>query len=220
MDRHAGHIVFQFHWASHFGSMKIQRAEFIKSCRAPEQFPADRLDEVAFVGRSNVGKSSLINSLLYRKSLAKVSKTPGKTQAVNFFLVTTTDHTASRLYVVDLPGYGYAKVAKSIRAEWAPLIAGYVTQSPMLKAIVLLVESRVIAPQDRMTVQWLATIGRPVIVAVTKVDKLRATERRGMEERVRTALGVMDAVPTIAYSAHTHEGRDSLWAAIRDRLKT
>ena len=132
--------------------MKILTAEFIKSCRAPEQFPADRLDEIAFVGRSNVGKSSLINSLLSRRTLAKVSKTPGKTQAVNFFLVTTTEALASRLYFVDLPGYGYAKVAKSIRTEWAPLIERYVVRSQSLKGIVLLVESRVIAPQDGMTV--------------------------------------------------------------------
>jgi GTP-binding protein len=200
--------------------MKILTAEFIKSCRAPEQFPADRLDEIAFVGRSNVGKSSLINSLLNRKSLAKVSKTPGKTQAVNFFLVTTADPVASRLYFVDLPGYGYAKVAKTVQAEWGPLIERYVVRSERLRGIVLLVESRVLAPQDVLTVEWLHAIGRPVIVVVTKVDKLRANERRGIRDRVRGALGVTSDVPVVSYSSETHEGRDDLWGAIRDRLRT
>ena len=169
--------------------MKILTAEFTKSCRTPEQFPADRLDEIAFVGRSNVGKSSLINSLLNRKSLAKVSKTPGKTQAVNFFQVTTADSLVSRLYLVDLPGYGYAKVAKSVQAQWAPLIERYVLRSRHLKGIVLLVESRVLAPQDMLTAEWLHAIGRPVIVALTKVDKLRGNERREIANRTRAALG-------------------------------
>jgi GTP-binding protein len=200
--------------------MRILTAEFIKSCRVPEQFPADRLDEIAFVGRSNVGKSSLINSLVSRKSLAKVSKTPGKTQSVNYFLVTTADPIAARLYFVDLPGYGYAKVAKSVRAQWAPLIERYVMGSEQLRAIVLLVESRVLSSQDVSTVEWLQAIGRPVIVAVTKVDRLRANERRGIPERMRDALGVAPHVPIVAHSAQTHEGRDALWGAIRDRLKT
>jgi GTP-binding protein len=200
--------------------MRILTAEFIKSCRASEQFPVDRLDEIGFVGRSNVGKSSLINSLLNRKSLAKVSKTPGKTQAVNFFLVTTADPVASRLYFVDLPGYGYAKVAKSVQAGWGPLIERYVVRSERLRGIVLLVESRVLAPQDVLTVEWLHAIGRPVIVAVTKVDKLRANERRGILDRVREGLGVTSDVPVVSYSSETHEGRDDLWGAIRDRLRT
>jgi GTP-binding protein len=200
--------------------MKILTAEFIKSCRTPEQFPADGLDEIAFVGRSNVGKSSLINSLLNRKSLAKVSKTPGKTQAVNFFQVTTADSLLSRLYLVDLPGYGYAKVAKSVRAQWAPLIERYVLRSRHLKGIVLLVESRVLAPQDMLTAEWLHAIGRPVIVAITKVDKLRGNERREIADRTRAALGVASHVPIVPYSAETHEGRDALWGAIRDRLRT
>jgi GTP-binding protein len=200
--------------------MKILTAEFIKSCRTSEQFPADRLLEIAFVGRSNVGKSSLINSLLNRRSLAKVSKTPGKTQAVNFFLITTSDPLASRFYLVDLPGYGYAKVAKSVRAEWGPLLERYVTRSARLRAVVVLVESRVIAPQDAMTVEWLEAIGRPVIMAVTKVDKLRGNERRGALERARSALRLKADIPIVPYSAETHEGRDALWGVIRDRLKT
>lgn len=200
--------------------MKILTAEFIKSCRTPEQFPVDRLSEIAFVGRSNVGKSSLINSLLNRRSLAKVSKTPGKTQAVNFFLITASDPVASRFYLVDLPGYGYAKVAKSVRAEWGPLLDGYVAGRTGLRAVVLLVESRVIAPQDVMTAAWLRAIGRPLIMAITKVDKVRGNERRGVLERTRSALGLEADIPIVPYSAETHEGREALWGAIRDRLKT
>jgi GTP-binding protein len=158
--------------------------------------------------------------LLNRKSLAKVSRTPGKTQAVNFFLVTTADPVAARLYFVDLPGYGYAKVAKTVQAEWGPLIERYVVRSERLRGIVLLVESRVLAPQDVLTVEWLHAIGRPVIVAVTKVDKLRANERRGILDRVRESLGVTSDVPVVSYSSETHEGRDDLWGAIRDRLRT
>ena len=198
--------------------MKILTAEFIKSCRSAEQFPTDGLDEIAFVGRSNVGKSSLINSLLYRKSLAKISKTPGKTQAVNFFLVTTMP--SSRLYFVDLPGYGYAKVAKALREEWGPLIEGYVAKRGTLRGVILLIESRVIGARDAMTAQWLKTIGCPTIVALTKVDKLRTHERHGHLERMRTLLDLPEEVPTIHYSSETHEGRDVLWGAIRERLRT
>jgi GTP-binding protein len=198
--------------------MKILTAEFIKSCRAPEQFPADRLEEIAFAGRSNVGKSSLINSLLHRRNLAKVSKTPGKTQAINYFLIATMP--ASRLYFVDLPGYGYAKVAKSVRAEWGPLIEGFVTTRTALRGVVLLIESRVISPQDLTTVEWLKSIGRPMIIALTKVDKLRMNERRGNLVRVRDVLNLPEDIPIIEYSSETHEGRDALWGAIRARLKT
>ena len=120
--------------------MKLLSAEFIKSSVSPEQFPADRLPEIAFVGRSNVGKSSLINSLLHRKKLAKVSKTPGKTRAVNFFTVRTSDPKLSLLSLVDLPGYGYAKVSKSTRAQWGPMIEQYLEQRQSLGVVILLIE--------------------------------------------------------------------------------
>ncbi|MEK7763470.1 MAG: ribosome biogenesis GTP-binding protein YihA/YsxC, partial [Nitrospirota bacterium] len=105
--------------------MKILNAEFIRSCAGPEQFLQSELPEVAFIGRSNVGKSSLINSLLQRKGLAKVSRTPGKTRLVNLFRITSDDPGLARFVVVDLPGYGYAKVSKALRAQWAPLIEQY-----------------------------------------------------------------------------------------------
>ena len=106
------------------------------------------------------------------------------------------------------------------RVQWAPLIERYVLRSRHLKGIVLLVESRVLAPQDMLTAEWLHAIGRPVIVALTKVDKLRGNERREIADRTRAALGVASQVPIVPYSAETHEGRDALWGAIRDRLRT
>src|SRR2546426_1014207 len=132
--------------------MKIVSTEFIRSCDGPEQFPDDRLPEVAFIGRSNVGKSSLINSLLQRKGLAKVSRTPGKTRLVNLFRITSDDPGLARFVVVDLPGYGYAKVSKALRAQWAPLIEQYLDGSEQLRVVVLLVESRVLSEQDRETI--------------------------------------------------------------------
>ena len=200
--------------------MKLLSAEFIKSSVSPEQFPADRLPEIAFVGRSNVGKSSLINSLLHRKKLAKVSKTPGKTRAVNFFTVRTSDPKLSMLSLVDLPGYGYAKVSKSMRAQWGPMIEQYLEQRQSLGAVILLIEARVWMPQDVMTVQWVQSLGCGLIIVLTKADKLRQGERASSLAAVRTACGLNPEVPILLYSAETHEGRDALWGEIRTEFKT
>ncbi len=200
--------------------MKLLSAEFIKSSVSPEQFPADNLPEIAFVGRSNVGKSSLINSLLQRKKLAKVSKTPGKTRAVNFFSVRTSDPKLSLLSLVDLPGYGYAKVSKSTRAQWGPMIEQYLEQRQSLGAVILLIESRVWTPQDVTTVQWVQSLGCGMIVVLTKADKLRQSERAPALGAVRTACGLNSTAPIILYSAETHEGRDALWGEIRAQFRT
>ncbi len=201
-------------------TMKLLSAEFIKSSVLPEQFPADRLPEIAFVGRSNVGKSSLINSLLHRKKLAKVSKTPGKTRAVNFFTVRTSDPKLSMLSLVDLPGYGYAKVSKTMRAQWGPMIEQYLEQRQSLGAVILLIEARVWMPQDVMTVQWVQSLGCGLIIVLTKADKLRQSERAPSLAAVRTACGLTPEVPILLYSAETHEGRDALWGEIRAQFKT
>jgi GTP-binding protein len=198
--------------------LKILSAEFIRSCVGPEQFPKALLPEFAFVGRSNVGKSSLMNSLLQRKGLAKVSRTPGKTRAVNVFTITTDDPVLPRFVLADLPGYGYAKVSKSMRAEWAPLMERYLVDREQLCAVVLLVESRVLSEQDGQTLAWLESIGRPPIVVATKVDKLKPSERVAALRRLREGLGGSDTI--IAYSAVTGEGRESLWAALKRRCRT
>jgi GTP-binding protein len=200
--------------------LKILKAEFIRSCAGPEQFLQSELPEVAFIGRSNVGKSSLINSLLQRKGLAKVSRTPGKTRLVNLFRITSDDPGLSRFVVVDLPGYGYAKVSKALRAQWAPLIEQYLNGSEQLRAVVVLVESRVLSEQDRETIAWLLSVGRPPVVVATKVDKLKMSERVGALRRLRGGLGLVDGDELIAYSSVTGEGRERLWAVLKERIRT
>lgn len=200
--------------------MKILKAEFIRSCVTPEQLPGGAVPEVAFVGRSNVGKSSVINSLLQRKGLAKVSRTPGKTRAINLFSVATDDQALSRFVLADLPGYGYAKVSKAERAQWAPLIEQYLTQREQLRAVVMLVESRVLGRQDGGTIAWLVSIGFDPLVVATKVDKLKASERVSALRHLREGLGVSDDATFMAYSSVTGEGRERLWTALKERCQT
>ncbi len=196
--------------------MKIFAAEFIKSCVSPEQFPSGDLHEVAFVGRSNVGKSSLINSLLNRRDLAKVSRTPGKTRAVNVFLVSTSDPDLSQFHLVDLPGYGFAKVSKSVRTQWGPLMEDYLVGRASLLGVVMLVDSRVVTDQDRQTIAWLRSIGRNPLVIATKVDKLKPSERMRTLRQTHRALGLAEGEMLIPYSAMTGDGRDRVWKALRD----
>lgn len=198
--------------------MKIVSAEFIRSCDGPEQFPRDRFPEVAFVGRSNVGKSSLINSLLNHKGLARVSSTPGKTRTINFFRVTTTEPSARRFHIVDLPGYGYAKVAKSVRSHWRPAIERYLTTSEQLRGVLLLVDARGAEPHDGTTIQWLQQVGRQPVVIATRLDKLSRGARRARLLAIRDALNLPAAAALVPYSSVTHEGRDELWRIIREML--
>jgi GTP-binding protein len=196
--------------------MKIFAAEFIKSCVSPEQFPAGALHEIAFVGRSNVGKSALINSLLNRRDLAKVSRTPGKTRAVNVFLVSTSDPNLSQFHLVDLPGYGFARVAKSVRAQWEPLIEDYLIDRTSLLTVVMLVDSRVVTDQDRQAIEWLRSIRRNQLVVATKVDKLKPSERVRTLRQTHQALGLAEGEMLIPYSSVTGDGRDRLWRALRE----
>jgi len=172
------------------------------------------------VGRSNVGKSSLINSLLQRKGLAKVSRTPGKTRAINLFVISTDDPALSRFVLADLPGYGYAKVSKTERAQWAPLIEQYLNQREQLRTVVLLVESRVVSTQDSVTIAWLRSVGREPLVVATKVDKLKPSERVSALRRLEEGLGLGDGRTFTVYSSVTGEGRERLWAVLRERCRT
>jgi GTP-binding protein len=200
--------------------VKILKAEFIRSCLTHEQFPTGLTPEIAFVGRSNVGKSSLINSLLQRKGLAKVSRTPGKTRAVNLFAVATDDPLLSQFVLADLPGYGYAKVSKAERAQWAPLIEAYLGRYEQVCAVVMLVESRVLSPQDGQTIQWLRSIGCDPLVVATKVDKLKPSERVSTLRRLQEGLGLSENQALTAYSSVTGEGRERLWNDLRERCRT
>jgi GTP-binding protein len=157
---------------------------------------------------------------LQRKGLAKVSRTPGKTRLVNLFRITSDDPGLARFLVVDLPGYGYAKVSKALRAQWAPLIEQYLGGSEQLRTVVVLVESRVLSEQDRETIAWLLSVGRPPIVVATKVDKLKMSERVGALRRLKEGLGLVESDTVIPYSSVTGEGRERLWAVLKERTRT
>lgn len=198
--------------------MKVITAEFLKSCATLEQCPRDGVSSVAFVGRSNVGKSSLINTLLNRKGLAKVSRTPGKTRLLNYFRVSLSDPQIPSFYLVDLPGYGYAKVAKSMRDEWGSLINEYMEAEPSLRGILLLVDARVVQAQDEAAYQWLKALGHRPIIVLTKIDKLKANERRTCITAVQKRFQLFEEDPLIVYSSLTGEGKDALWRAIKTVL--
>ncbi len=196
--------------------MKIFAAEFIKSCVTPEQFPSGQLHEIAFVGRSNVGKSSLINSLLNRRDLAKVSRTPGKTRAENVVHISTSDPALSQFHLVDLPGYGFAKVSKSVRTQWGPLLEDYLVDRASLLGVVMLVDSRVVTDQDRQTIAWLRSIRRNPLVVATKVDKLKPSERVRTLRQTHRVFGLAEGEMLVPSSSVTGDGRERVWRALRD----
>jgi GTP-binding protein len=187
----------------------IRSLEFLGPMASADGWrPPSDLPEVAFAGRSNVGKSSLLNRLVRRKAFARVSNTPGRTREINFFKVN------DRFVLVDLPGYGYAQISKARKAEWLPLIEGYLRQAPALRGVVQLLDVRHAASNDDLQMlDFLAEVGVPTIVALTKIDKLRPRE---LPERVR-ALAVqlhLDEEQMIPFSATTNAGRDDLAAAV------
>jgi GTP-binding protein len=170
--------------------------------------PPAELPEVAFVGRSNVGKSSLLNRLLRRKAFARVSNTPGRTREINFFKVN------DRFVLADLPGYGYARISKERKAAWKPLIEGYLRRSPMLRGVVQLLDVRHDPTgDDRHMLDFLADIGVPTLVVFTKVDKLRSAERDTRIPALLDALA-LDESQVLVFSSRTGEGRDELAEAV------
>ena len=174
--------------------------------------PDARLPEIAFAGRSNVGKSSLLNRLVHRKKFARVSNTPGRTREINFFKVN------EQFVLVDLPGYGYARISKERRAEWKPLIESYLRGSHDLRGIVQLLDARHDpTPDDRRMLDYLAELRVPTIVALTKVDKLTPSQRGRRIAELSAELG-LDDEQLIAFSAVTGEGRNDLAEAIESLL--
>jgi GTP-binding protein len=187
----------------------IRSLEFIGPMATPTGWrPESKWPEVAFAGRSNVGKSSLLNKLVRRKRFARVSNTPGRTREVNFFLVN------DRFVLVDLPGYGYARISKERRAEWKPLIEGYLRSSKELRGIVQLLDVRHDpTDDDRQMLAFLASVGVPTMFALTKIDKLTANQRKARIAALLDSLEVSED-QVIPFSAVTGEGRDELAEAV------
>lgn len=192
--------------------MIVKHATFITSAARQSQYPETGLPEVAFVGRSNVGKSSLINTLVNRKRLVKTSNTPGRTQLINFFDVNAT------LVLVDLPGYGYARVPKAVQDRWRPMIETYLTGRAQLKAVVLLLDIRRKPDQKDLDLfTWLRYHQITVIPVLTKCDKLSKSRQSQQHHEIAATLGASEAM-LILFSARTRRGRDAVWAAINREL--
>lgn len=193
--------------------MKITSVEFVLSAgRASECPPGDRV-EIAVSGRSNVGKSSLLNSLVGRKAIAKVSGTPGKTQRLNYFLVN------ERFHLVDLPGYGYAKAAEGMRAQWRRMMQEYLRQRRQLKAMIQLVDSRhEPSREDREMVRWLMDEALPFCLVATKIDKLRPGQRLTALRTITRVLELPASQPVVQHSSETGDGRGELLAWIGETL--
>ncbi len=193
--------------------MKIISAEFIKSAVWPPQYPPGVMPEIAFVGRSNVGKSSLMNTLVGRKKLAKTSNTPGRTQLINFFTVNNS------ISFVDLPGYGFAKVAQSVKKDWGDMIEAYLRERQNLAMVIFILDIRRIPSVDDLSLRdWLEHYRIPYISVLTKSDKLsnnQAFEQRKLIEKV---LGANVREKTILFSAKTQKGKEELWQFLDNHL--
>ena len=185
--------------------MEIKQAEFKTSAVKPTQYPDDGMCEIAFVGRSNVGKSSLINTLTNRRKLVKVSGTPGKTRLINFFTIN------NKLYFVDLPGYGYAKVSKSEKATWGKMMEQYLINRPELKKVVLLVDCRhKPTGDDVMMYDWIKHYGYEVIVVATKKDKLTKNELQKSSKVIKETLKLGKEDKILFFSSLKKEGKEEL----------
>lgn len=193
-------------------ALNIQNTSLRISAGLAKQFPKDPIKQIALSGRSNVGKSSLINTLLGRKSLARVSSTPGKTITINFYDVD------SKLFLVDLPGYGYAKRNFENKGQWSALTDGYFTQNPnidLLSAVIQLVDCKVgITADDELMLDYLNSSEIPFIIVPTKIDKLNKTERSKALDKIASHHSLSKETPIIPFSSHTGEGKAELWKAI------
>jgi GTP-binding protein len=194
--------------------MKITSAEYIISAVGPRQYPEDGLPEVALVGRSNVGKSSLINRMVNRKALARTSSRPGKTQTLNYYRVN------NQLYLVDFPGYGYAKVSKSVREQFGKMIGEYLRKRETLAFVMQLVDIRHAPSRDDVAMYaWLKELGIPTVVVATKADKIARGKWMQHLKVIRQTLHFSDPDSLIVFSSETGQGRDELWGEILKRLR-
>lgn len=186
--------------------MVIKNVSLETVCGITSTLPENTLPEIAFAGKSNVGKSSLINALMNRKSLARTSGQPGKTQTINFYKVNEA------LYFVDLPGYGYAKVAESVKAKWGKMIENYLHHSKQLKAVFLLIDIRhEPGANDRTMYDWILSQGYHPIIIATKMDKLKRSQIQKHVKMVREGLQAEKGTIIIPFSAETKQGRDEIY---------
>jgi GTP-binding protein len=189
--------------------MRVKSAKFTKSATHPEHYPRDGRPEVAFLGRSNVGKSSLMNSLLGVRGLARTSSTPGRTQLINFFLIDDA------FYFVDLPGYGYARVPSDVKKEWGPMVQKYLATRPNLVLSIVITDSRQGPTKlDLQMIEWLQSKGKPFVIIATKADKLSGNQLRAKISRE----SAMRDDKLIVYSAVTRIGADRIWKEITTRI--
>ena len=193
--------------------MIIKSVNLETVCGITSKLPDNTLPEVAFAGKSNVGKSSLINGLLNRKALARTSSQPGKTQTINFY------HINDELYFVDLPGYGYAKVTQEVKAKWGKMIERYLKSSDVLKCVFLLVDIRhEPSENDKTMYEWILYNGFHPVVIATKLDKIKRSQVAKQVKLVRQGLGMEKDGILIPFSAETKQGKDEIWALIESLM--
>jgi GTP-binding protein len=195
--------------------MKIISAEFVKSAVWPPQYPPATMPEIAFVGRSNVGKSSLINTLVARKTLAKTSNTPGRTQLINFFTLN------EKVSFVDLPGYGFAKVSQSVKKDWGEMIESYLRERTSLALVVFILDVRRVPSEDDLSLRnWLTHYRIPYLYILTKADKLSNNQAAVQRRAIERALAVSAEKKPILFSAKTQKGKSEIWQFLDDHLRS
>ncbi|PUA35684.1 YihA family ribosome biogenesis GTP-binding protein [Paenibacillus elgii] len=193
--------------------MKVNQAEFIISAVGPSQYPMDALPEIALAGRSNVGKSSLINRMINRKNLARTSSKPGKTQQLNYYKIN------SDLFFVDLPGYGYAQVSKTEREKWGKFIENYLLHREFLKLVLLVIDLRhPPSKDDQAMYSWLKHHGTPLCIVTTKADKIPRSKWQQHVKIVKETLGTDKSDPVILFSSELGLGKDELWQIIEQKI--
>ena len=189
--------------------MIIKNVSLETVCGITSKLPENAMPEIAFAGKSNVGKSSLINALMNRKALARTSAQPGKTQTINFYNINNT------MYLVDLPGYGYAKVAKEVKEQWGKLIERYLHGSGQLRAVFLLIDIRhEPSANDKRMYEWIVYHGYDPIIIATKLDKINRSQVEKHLKMVRTGLHVKPGTAILPFSALTKQGRDEIWEQV------
>ncbi len=191
--------------------MIIKEVNLETVCGITSKLPDNRLPEAAFAGKSNVGKSSLINCLVNRKKLARTSGQPGKTQTINFYNVNR------QMYIVDLPGYGYAKVSKSVTAKWGPMIENYLHTSRQLRMVFLLIDIRHKPTDNDVTMyRWILSNGFSPAIIATKLDKIKRSQVGKQMKLIRDTLKVVEGVPMIPFSSVTGQGREEIWSLMEE----